>query len=93
MPSRFLPKMWHLRRKKQAHDHDIVSTSFEEIPLARCRDVPHSPYISILQYLVYYFFHRSTANPTTLKRILHLDEAPELHEAYIVGYMVARKNS
>lgn len=66
--------------------------SFREIMLARHRDIPHNPYISLLQYPVYYFFYGSMADPATLKRTLNLDETAKLHEAYIVGYTVARKD-
>lgn len=86
-------KMWHLRRKKETHaNNNNNMPSFKEIMLARHRDIPHNPYISLLQYPVYYFFYGSMADPATLKRTLNLDETAKLHEAYIVGYTVARKD-
>lgn len=77
--------------KEETHASNMPS--LKEIMLARHRNIPHSPHISLLQYPVYYFFYGSMTDPATLKRILNLDEAPKLHEAYIVGYTVARKNN
>jgi gamma-glutamylcyclotransferase (GGCT)/AIG2-like uncharacterized protein YtfP len=75
---------------QQTNSPSPFEAKLQSAPPDYLTNIPITQYEPQVYQPVYYFFYGTLTQPETLKRVLDLQEEPELRKAQIVGYSVAK---